>query len=217
MTIGERIKKLRIEQGLTQEEVAFKMGYKSRSSYNKMENSNSLSLDKVEKLANIFGVSPAYLMGWQTTTEIDMGNTFGRTLELYAQSQGMSLAEISKALDTSTWELLGQDAHEALEAIMQITKRFPSSESMPSRELQLIEMYLNDYGNYTMISFATKLLSKLNYDGKRKALDQIEMLTKIEEYKKIQDDATQDLNAAHEQTDADYTDEDRQADEDLIG
>lgn len=37
MTIGERIKKRRLELGMTQDELAKKLGYKSRSSVNKLE------------------------------------------------------------------------------------------------------------------------------------------------------------------------------------
>ena len=37
MTIGEKVKKLRIEQGLTQKELAEKCGYGSLSAINKVE------------------------------------------------------------------------------------------------------------------------------------------------------------------------------------
>ena len=41
MDIGSVIKKYRKEIGLTQEELAKRLGYKSRSSVNKMENSRT--------------------------------------------------------------------------------------------------------------------------------------------------------------------------------
>lgn len=37
MTLAERVKKLRIEMGMSQQELANKMGYSSRSSVNKIE------------------------------------------------------------------------------------------------------------------------------------------------------------------------------------
>ena len=49
MTIGERIKERRIELGYTQDELAKKCGYKSRSSINKIELSRNLPLPKIEK------------------------------------------------------------------------------------------------------------------------------------------------------------------------
>lgn len=39
MNIGERIRKCRENLDMTQEELALKLGYKSRSSVNKVENS----------------------------------------------------------------------------------------------------------------------------------------------------------------------------------
>lgn len=65
MTIGERIKQRRLELGLSQEDVALKAGYKSRSSVNKLENSRNLPLTKVEKMANALECTPGYLMGWE--------------------------------------------------------------------------------------------------------------------------------------------------------
>lgn len=62
--IGERIKQRRLELGLTQEELANKVGYKSRTSINKIELSRSLPLKKIEIMANALETSPAYLMGW---------------------------------------------------------------------------------------------------------------------------------------------------------
>ena len=64
MTIGERIKARRIELGLSQEELATKVGYKSRSSINKIELSRKLPIDKVEKMALALDCQPEYLMGW---------------------------------------------------------------------------------------------------------------------------------------------------------
>lgn len=71
MTIGDRIKQRRIELGLTQEEVAKKCGYKSRSSVNKIELSRDLPLNKVELMANALECSPGYLMGW-TDDNVEM-------------------------------------------------------------------------------------------------------------------------------------------------
>lgn len=62
----ERIKQRREELNLTQEELAKKLGYKSRSSINKIElGLNDLSQSKIVEFANALKVSPAYLMGWE--------------------------------------------------------------------------------------------------------------------------------------------------------
>ena len=64
MTIGDRIKKRRLELNMTQEELAKKAGYKSRSSIQKIESSRDLPVDKIEIIAKSLDVSPSYLMGW---------------------------------------------------------------------------------------------------------------------------------------------------------
>ena len=64
MTIGERIKQKRIEANLSQDELAKKVGYKSRSSIQKIESARNLPITKVEKMANALDCDPGYLMGW---------------------------------------------------------------------------------------------------------------------------------------------------------
>lgn len=70
MTIGERIKQRRLELGMTQDEVAKKAGYKSRSSVNKIELSRDLPLTKVKAVAKILECSPSYLLGWEDNNDI---------------------------------------------------------------------------------------------------------------------------------------------------
>lgn len=66
MTVGERIAERRKELNLTQEELARKLGYKSRSSINKIELSwSKVPLSKLQKVAAALDCDAAYLMGWQ--------------------------------------------------------------------------------------------------------------------------------------------------------
>lgn len=71
MTIGERMKERRVELGLSQEELAKRAGYKSRSSIQKLESSRNLPLVKVEKMAKALNCSPAYIMGWEDDAPTD--------------------------------------------------------------------------------------------------------------------------------------------------
>lgn len=64
MTIGERVKAARIKKGYTQEELAQRLGYKSRSSVNKIETGRDIPRSMVVRLAELLDVTPAYLMGW---------------------------------------------------------------------------------------------------------------------------------------------------------
>ncbi len=71
--IGKKIKDLRKSQKMSQDELAKKIGYLSRSSINKIENAErKLPADKIDLVAEIFKVSPSYLMGWDAETENSM-------------------------------------------------------------------------------------------------------------------------------------------------
>lgn len=80
MGIGNRIKKRREELGMSQEELAKKVGYKSRSSVNKIEiDGRGLPQNKIVEFAKALETTPAYLMGWET----DDGHTlYGKVLSL---------------------------------------------------------------------------------------------------------------------------------------
>lgn len=70
MTIYEKIRFLREEQGLSQQDLADKLGYKSRSAINKIElGLRDISHSKVIAFANALGVSPSYLLGWSENKE----------------------------------------------------------------------------------------------------------------------------------------------------
>lgn len=62
-TLGDRVKKERVRLGMTQEELAKKAGYSSRTSINKIENGRPASLKVVHKLAEALNVSEWYLLG----------------------------------------------------------------------------------------------------------------------------------------------------------
>ena len=65
-TIGEKIKEARIKKGLSQTELAEQLGYKSRSSINKIEvGGRDIPRSQIVKIAQILDVTPAFLMGWE--------------------------------------------------------------------------------------------------------------------------------------------------------
>lgn len=66
MTFGERILKLRTEKGMTQDELAQKLGYKSRSSIAKIENgARDVPRSQIVDLAKALDTTPSVLMGWE--------------------------------------------------------------------------------------------------------------------------------------------------------
>lgn len=64
--IGKNIAQRRKELGITQEELAKRMGYKSKSTINKIElGVNDIPQTKIVKFAEVLHTSPSSLMGWE--------------------------------------------------------------------------------------------------------------------------------------------------------
>ena len=71
-TIGRNISRFRRDLGLTQEELAKLMGYKSKSTINKIElGINDIPQSKIAQFADVLGTTPAILMGWNEDDEIN--------------------------------------------------------------------------------------------------------------------------------------------------
>lgn len=70
MDIGEKMKQLRIEQGLTLEEVGKRVGV-GKSTVRKWESGQIANMrrDKIALVAKALGVSPTYIMGWPEQSE----------------------------------------------------------------------------------------------------------------------------------------------------
>ena len=66
MTIGDRIRIAREKKGYSQADLAELVGYKSRSSINKIEKEGrDIPRSSIVKFAEVLGVSPSYLIGWE--------------------------------------------------------------------------------------------------------------------------------------------------------
>ena len=91
-TVGNKILTMRKQLGLTQEELAKRMGYKSKSTINKIElGINDIPQSKIVQFASVLGTTPAHLMGWdeeiEKTSPEELPLTEGekKWLELYHQ------------------------------------------------------------------------------------------------------------------------------------
>lgn len=63
--IGQRIKQVREALGMTQAELARRMGYSARSTINRIENgSQAFPMKKLDKFAQVLDVTPAFLAGF---------------------------------------------------------------------------------------------------------------------------------------------------------
>lgn len=78
--IGQRIKQVREALGMTQAELARRMGYSARSTINRIENgSQAFPMKKLDKFAQVLDVNPAYLAGF---TEADIPDGLNKELFL---------------------------------------------------------------------------------------------------------------------------------------
>ena len=93
-TVGDNILYMRKRLGMTQEELATRMGYKSKSTINKIElGINDIPQSKIVKFAEVLGTTPAYLMGWtednnkenSSPEELNLSEGEKMLLELFRQ------------------------------------------------------------------------------------------------------------------------------------
>lgn len=97
IALGKRITQRRQEINMTMDELAHLMGYKHRSSIQKLENGeNGLPSDKVEELAGYLQMEPAELMGW---IRLDVSNHGMTKLMRKALEQVMPSEEEFKLLN----------------------------------------------------------------------------------------------------------------------
>ena len=113
----KNIKKERIEKGLSQEELAQKIGYADKTMISRIENGKiDLPQSKIEEFAKIFGVTPGYLMGWDVpktdlSTDkdvVEMPEESSEAKELYEKYKN-AIPEIRNAVD-SLLKTHGQDS-----------------------------------------------------------------------------------------------------------
>ena len=79
-TVGENILMMRKRLGWTQEELAIRMGYKSKSTINKIEMGiNDIPQSKIVQFAAVLGTTPAHLMGWNEDDERDSPSEYNLT------------------------------------------------------------------------------------------------------------------------------------------
>lgn len=142
--LAERIKNRRLELGMSQDELARIMGYKSRSSINKLETQGQeLPIKRVHQLAEALHTTPEYNMGWsQERKEIIMDkqnadikkniSTDADALEFYKNADAGIRAEIGD-LETSV-----KAAEQLKEAITSFARNLEFA----------VEALIVEYGNF---------------------------------------------------------------------
>ena len=85
MTMAETIRMLRLQRGMTQEELGDVIGVQ-KSAVRKYESGmvENIPRSSIKKMADFFGVSPSYLMGWEDETPApDLSESERVWIELY--------------------------------------------------------------------------------------------------------------------------------------
>ena len=119
MTVGERIKRRRLELGLTQEELAQKMNYKGKTSVCVVETGgDNVTTTKVKKFAEALGVSPSFLMGWEDpiASYVDSTYTDSESKEDLTK-KAMELYEL--------YENVSPDVQQAVELMLKSSQQKP--------------------------------------------------------------------------------------------
>ena len=103
MDIGDKIKQLREEKGMTLEELGNKVGV-GKSTVRKWETGmiENMRRDKIKKVADALNVTPDYLMGWTDEPPEPQGDR-GEALNEYAkilfEHYQKASPDIQKAVD----------------------------------------------------------------------------------------------------------------------
>ena len=125
MTTGERIKKRREELGLTQTELAERLGYKSRAAICAVEkDKEDMTTNRISKYAMALGVSPAYLMGW--VGEEEDGYIYAIPAENIEFSKAYKEKEEAKARELyKLYKNASPDVQQAVETILKSAQPKP--------------------------------------------------------------------------------------------
>lgn len=103
MNIGERIKARREELGMTQDELARAVGYKWRSSINKIEvNAQHLPQRKIEEIAKALKTTPSYIMGWEEDEEASLTAMQEETMQRFLMLSYEHQLVVRSIIDTLT-------------------------------------------------------------------------------------------------------------------
>lgn len=163
--IGVKIKERREALGITQEELAIKLGYKSRSTINKIEAGiNDITQSKITAFAKALDTSPAWLMGWED---------FSNQRRLAAVSLEAIAAELN--IPPEILENLEQNGtvnpQESSELIRKLTKVTQSlaKANGTKEDSMLLNSLLDSY-------------ARLNEEGRQEAEKRIRELTEINRY-----------------------------------
>lgn len=101
MEYFERIKMLRMERGMSQDELAKRMGYADRSMLTKIEAGKvEITVKKLKQFAKVFNVDPAYLAGFSEGQEnMDHALELSTLIQKASELDNADRARIAERID----------------------------------------------------------------------------------------------------------------------
>lgn len=215
MEKGDRIKEIRESLGMKQVEFADKIGVSKQNLY-KYEKGiiKNIPDDKIETIAKLGNVSPAYIMGWVSSDPEGLVDYYND-----------SLKQITQLLSDSGYEVHYENY--SYDPLVVIEKRDGPSERqvcavyegdllsqyeqfrIAGKKIIASELIASTVANTALMASDEKQLlnnyRKLNSTGRYKVQENAKDLTMIPSY--VEPDQIPNANAAHERVDIPYNDE----------
>lgn len=124
LKLYENIKKLRIANNWTQEDLAHKLGYTDRSSIAKIEAGKvDLSQSKIIEFAEVFCIEPGDLLGWDESMIVHDGNIIYDRNELKKEIVNQKAEELY-----SLYEQASPEIQSAVELLLRSAQHSPESQ-----------------------------------------------------------------------------------------
>lgn len=91
MKKGDRLKRLREDANMSQVDAASKIGISKQTLYKyEQDIITNIPSDVVEKIAKVYGTTPAHIMGWDTSTENKYDPEFAeRAIKYYKEFENL--------------------------------------------------------------------------------------------------------------------------------
>lgn len=103
MTVADRIKYRRESLGMSQEELAKRIGLKDKSSITKIEKAgDKISLKNIEKISEALSVSVQFLMGWDKEEKTNENDILEKAAADIRNAVNNSMSEEDKQLQVFT-------------------------------------------------------------------------------------------------------------------
>ena len=107
--LGRQIRRLREQLGMSQEELAKKLGYKSKSSINKVETgSQGLTQSKIMRFAEALQTTPGELLDWASDDAPDVGYSYEQQRQIFSENlrkqiemRGLTQKEVAEGIRES--------------------------------------------------------------------------------------------------------------------